>query len=169
MISNPPSFSIEVFDEFLVDWIVLNDQPFTEVESESFRKILTLLKPNLKIFGADNVRRRILGLFQSKQFEMKETFKDLDCKVSFTTDCWISPNLIAFMGVTAHYIDNDWNLQAHYRFQAFDWNSFWVCIAVHHVLNLGFQAGFCQFASCNQESTIFSIFCEILRASDWYK
>jgi hypothetical protein len=44
MITNQPSFSIEVFEEFLVDWIVLNDQPFTEVESESFRKLLTLLK-----------------------------------------------------------------------------------------------------------------------------
>ena len=56
MISNPPSFSIEVFEEFLVDWIVLNDQPFTEVESESFRK---LLKPNLKILSANTVKRTI--------------------------------------------------------------------------------------------------------------
>ena len=69
-----PSFSIEVFENYLVDWIVLNDQPFTEVESESFRKLLTFLKPNLKILGADTVKRRILGLFQSKRLEMKETF-----------------------------------------------------------------------------------------------
>jgi hypothetical protein len=60
MISNPPSFSIEVFEEFLVDWIVLNDQPFTEVESESFRKLLKLLKPNLKILSANTVKRRLI-------------------------------------------------------------------------------------------------------------
>jgi hypothetical protein len=51
-------------------------------------------------------------MFNSKQFEMNQIFNDLDCKVSFTTDCWTSPNMIAFMGVTAHYIDNEWNLQA---------------------------------------------------------
>jgi hypothetical protein len=113
MISNPPSFSIEVFEEFLVDWIVLNDQPFTEVESESFRKLLKLLNPNLKILSANTVKRRILGMFQSKQLERKQIYEDLDCKVSFTTDCWTSPNMIAFIGVTAHYIDTDWNLQAH--------------------------------------------------------
>ena len=50
MVTNPhPAFSNEKFEEYLVDWIVLGDQPFTEVESESFRKLLTLLKPNLKI------------------------------------------------------------------------------------------------------------------------
>lgn len=112
MITDKPSFSIEVFEKKLVEWIVLNDQPFTEVESESFRTLLTLLKPNIKILSADTIKRRILGLFQSKQFEMEETFNALDCKVSFTTDCWTSPNMIAFMGVTAHYIDNDWNLQS---------------------------------------------------------
>ena len=42
---------------------------------------------------------------------MKLKFEALDSKVSFTTDCWTSPNNIAFMGVTAHFIDQDWQLQ----------------------------------------------------------
>jgi len=105
MITNQPSFSIEVFEEFLVDWIVLNDQPFTEVESESFRKLLKLLKPNLKTVSADTIRRRILAKFDGKSKERKQIYQDLDCKVSFTTDCWTSPNTIAFMGV------KDWNLK----------------------------------------------------------
>ena len=112
MITNQqPSFSIEVFEEFLVDWIVLNDQPFTEVESESFRKLPKLLKPNLKIVSADTIRRRIFAKFDGKSKERKKIYQDLDCKVSFTTDCWTSPNTIAFMGVTAHYICEDCNLK----------------------------------------------------------
>ena len=111
MIINQPSFSIGLFEEYLVDWIVLNDQPFTVVESESFIKLLKLLKHNLKIVSADTIRRRILAKFDEKSKERKQIYQDLDCKVSFTTDCWTSPNTIAFMGVTAHYIDEDWNLK----------------------------------------------------------
>ncbi len=42
---------------------------------------------------------------------MKNIYQNLGCKVSFTMDCWTSSNMIAFMGITAHYIDEDWNLK----------------------------------------------------------
>ena len=35
-LSRAPSFSQELFDEYLIDWVVLNNQPFSEVESEIF-------------------------------------------------------------------------------------------------------------------------------------
>ena len=111
IIQKQPVFNPEIFEELLVDWIVLDDQPFTAVESESFRKLLKLLKPNLKIVSADTIRRRINDKFQKKINDMKKLYESLDCKVSFTTDCWTSPNMIAFMGITAHYIDKDWNLK----------------------------------------------------------
>jgi hypothetical protein len=72
--TNQSSFTIEVFEQVLVDWIVLNDQPITEVESKSFSTLLTLLKPNLKILSANTVKRRILEMFKSKQIEMKQMF-----------------------------------------------------------------------------------------------
>jgi hypothetical protein len=43
---------------------------------------------------------------------LKNLFVNIDSKVSFTTDCWTSSNNIAFMGVTGHWIDKDWNLHA---------------------------------------------------------
>jgi hypothetical protein len=32
----------------------------------------------------------------------------VDSKISLTLDCWTSPNGLAFLGVTAHYIDASW-------------------------------------------------------------
>lgn len=32
-------------------------------------------------------------------------------RFSFTTDCWTSPNQIAFMGITVHWISADWQLK----------------------------------------------------------
>jgi hypothetical protein len=33
-------------------------------------------------------------------------FSNLESKVSFTTDCWTSPNNFGFMGITAHWVDS---------------------------------------------------------------
>ena len=33
-------------------------------------------------------------------------------KISFSLDCWTSLRNHAFLGITAHYIDNDWRLQS---------------------------------------------------------
>jgi hypothetical protein len=104
-------FTQELFEERLIKWIIKNDQPFTEVESTGFKQLLTLFKPNLSIISADTVKRRIMSNFEVKQSEMRVLFENLDSKVSFTTDCWTSSNNLAFMGVTAHYIDKDWRLQ----------------------------------------------------------
>jgi hypothetical protein len=32
-------------------------------------------------------------------------------KISFVLDGWTSPNVIEFLGITAHYIDANWNLK----------------------------------------------------------
>ena len=104
-------FSQELFEECLIKWIVKNDQPFTEVESTGLKELLTLLKPNLSIISADTVKRRIMDNFDVKKSEIKLRFENLDSKVSFTADCWTSPNDIAFMCVTDHYIDNNWDIQ----------------------------------------------------------
>jgi len=53
-----------------------------------------------------------MARFEFKKNEIKQFFENLDSQVPFTTDCWTSPNNLAFMGVTAHYIDKDWNIQA---------------------------------------------------------
>jgi len=104
-------FSKQLFEEYLIDWILLNNQPFSEVDSEPLKRLLGLLKP-VDIMSSTTLKRRIIDRFNSKLCEMRGIFEKLDSKVSFTTDCWTSPNNISFMGITAHYIDNDWTLQS---------------------------------------------------------
>jgi len=41
-----------------------------------------------------------------------------DTLLHIATDCWTSPNKLAFMGTTLHYIDKEWQLHQHtIRFQ----------------------------------------------------
>ena len=53
-----------------------------------------------------------MGEFEVKQQKLKEKILNLDSQISFTTDCWTSSNNIAFMGLTGHWIDEDWKLHA---------------------------------------------------------
>lgn len=99
-------FSKALFEERLVKWIVKDDQSFQVV------KVMSLVRPGLSIPSRTTVKRRIFDEFQDKRVEMIDFFDKLDSKVSFTTDCWTSPNSIAFMGITAHFIDTDWNVCA---------------------------------------------------------
>jgi hypothetical protein len=39
------------------------------------------------------------------------TFKKIPGKISITIDTWTSPNYIAFLGITAHWINKNWKLE----------------------------------------------------------
>ncbi len=96
-------------DEALLNWVVKRDQSFLEVESEEFRK---LFQEGVKLPSADTLKRQIMDTFKTKRTEIITIMKNNSSKVSFTTDCWTSPNNIAFMGVTVHYIDEHWIMQS---------------------------------------------------------
>ena len=36
---------------------------------------------------------------------------NLSGKISFTTDCWTSPSMKSFMSITAHFINEKWELK----------------------------------------------------------
>jgi hypothetical protein len=89
-------FNNELFEDRLINWIVKDDQSFQVVENESFKEMMSLVKPGLNIPSRNTVKRRVMEQFQNKRDQMIEFFDHLDAKVSFTTDCWTSPNGITF-------------------------------------------------------------------------
>jgi hypothetical protein len=50
------------------------------------------------------IHKRYISAFHKK----KEELVRVTSKVSYTTDIWTSPAKVAFMALTAHWIDNDW-------------------------------------------------------------
>jgi len=50
-----------------------------------------------------------MSLYTSMKSSKRAEFADIDSMISFTTDCWTSPNNISFMGITAHWIDSEFN------------------------------------------------------------
>ena len=49
-------FTSQGFRKKLIDWIVIDDQPFTVIEGEKFIDMLTYLKFDLNLPSADTIR-----------------------------------------------------------------------------------------------------------------
>lgn len=109
---NQPKFSLETFHNQLTRWIVCNDEPFQAVENQEFIKVLTLCNPNAVPPNRDTIRRRIVQSFEKERETFIIRLKNIRGRISFSIDCWTSPNKKAFMGVTVHWIDNNWKMRS---------------------------------------------------------
>ncbi|GBC28488.2 ribonuclease H-like protein [Rhizophagus irregularis DAOM 181602=DAOM 197198] len=83
------AFSNAGFRENLAIWVASDDQPFTVTEGDKFQRLIKLCNAKVEIPSADT---------------------NVPGKLSFTLDCWTSTNTVAFLGITCHYIDINWNL-----------------------------------------------------------
>jgi len=113
-LNKPPTFSQDLLDENIALWLVEDSVAFYKVESKRFREMLGSFKQftNFQIKSADYYRSKVTVLFQVYQQKMKDYFTSFTGKVSFTSDCWTSPNRYSFMSVTAHFVGEDFVLRS---------------------------------------------------------
>jgi hypothetical protein len=93
----------------LVRWVVLNDLPFSAVESADFR---SLVRPDIVVPSADTIKRDIMDRYHSEASRIGDQLRNAGSKISITLDCWTTPNTRDFLGITGHYIDGDWAPQS---------------------------------------------------------
>lgn len=91
----------------LIKWIIINQHSFTVVKESAFANLIYTLQPDARLISADTVKKRIMDLYENNVNKVKESFKNIREKISFTIDIWTSPSSKLFLSLTAHYIDND--------------------------------------------------------------
>ncbi|CAB4413278.1 unnamed protein product [Rhizophagus irregularis] len=101
-------YSKETFKKFIIRWIVKNDLPFTCVESEDFRNMISLLRKDAFIPSADTIKNYIMTSFNDNQKKLLLFYS----KISFTIDAWTSSNNFSFLGITAHWVTENWKLKS---------------------------------------------------------
>ncbi|CAG8833087.1 37774_t:CDS:2, partial [Gigaspora margarita] len=74
-------------------------------------EILQYLNPMVELVKGDAIKNTIMSLYNSGKQELKVFLSNINSKISFTSDLWMSPNNKGFIAVTAHYIDDNWALQ----------------------------------------------------------
>ncbi|CAI5992286.1 unnamed protein product [Closterium sp. NIES-65] len=98
--------------------VVTCDLPFRIVEAEAFRELLILLNrncaqknfiPSRWTVSRDTVVYAATAL-QPSVTEMLAKEGEVGCRVSFTIDMWTAPNNTAWLVVTGHWIDENFQL-----------------------------------------------------------
>jgi hypothetical protein len=92
----------------LIEWIIVDLQPFNVVEQAEFQQFIHSLDSRYVIPCRQTVKEEINTLFTRKKLNIKLEINNLTTKVALTTDIWSSNyNNTAYLGVTMHYINND--------------------------------------------------------------
>ncbi|KAL5705581.1 cellulase [Ranunculus cassubicifolius] len=100
------AWSHEACVKSIVEFIVIDEQPFCVVEKLGFRRMFEICVPALHV----PFRRSIVREFW-KYYDQEKTalMRDLrKYRVSFTTDTWTSVQNINYMVLTAHFVDDEW-------------------------------------------------------------
>ncbi|MBW0488743.1 hypothetical protein O181_028458 [Austropuccinia psidii MF-1] len=96
----------------LVYFICEADLPLSITKSTAFRALLELCNP--AVTNILVLRASLTAHLTNFYFYHKESIRDYllsnEINVSFTKDAWTSPNITAYLAVTAHYIDTELKL-----------------------------------------------------------
>jgi len=60
---------------------------------------------------ANTIKRYTVNSYETVRTNMQNILENLSSKISFTTDIGTSPNTKSFLSLTAHFINENWELQ----------------------------------------------------------
>jgi hypothetical protein len=91
--------------------VVVSDQPFTVTEDDHFRIMIKRLNCEAIIPSDVTIRNDIHQSFAIEQTSIQEELQNVLGRISFTLDAWTSKNQLPFLGITAHWISENWELK----------------------------------------------------------
>jgi hypothetical protein len=89
--------------------IIIDEMAFRVVEGEGFIKYSNTLQPKFEVPSRTTVARDAMQIFLEEKEKMKKILKKQ--RISLTTDTWTSNQNLNYMVLTAHWIDQQWQLQ----------------------------------------------------------
>ncbi|XP_044714629.1 Ribonuclease H-like protein [Hirsutella rhossiliensis] len=104
----------------LLDWLTYHNLPFNVVNSERFRRLLLYNNPALQegqIPTGKTLVNLLLDEYNRALGPLCELLQRARSMIHFTFDGWTSRQNTSFLGINAHFIDQDWN----------QWESSWLC------------------------------------------
>ena len=109
----PTKFTKEAFYRCLVEDIVASRAPYTAVERPTLQRLLYLVQTansltEVKLPSDSTIKRNITEYFYELKQQVKDQLSALPCVVH-TANGWTTSNMKhSFLGITAHWVDQDW-------------------------------------------------------------
>ncbi|GJV51104.1 zinc finger BED domain-containing protein RICESLEEPER 2-like protein [Tanacetum coccineum] len=94
----------------LAHMIVVDELPFSFVENSGFRHYQRINQPLFDVPCRGTITKECLTMYLEEKSKLRETLQKNIGRVCLTTDGWTSNKKKSYMALTAHFIDNEWNL-----------------------------------------------------------
>lgn len=92
-------------------FIAADMRPYSVVENSGFRHLISVLEPRYEIPSRTHLTATVIpSMYNNVKEKVIEGLSSAHL-VALTTDCWTSRATQSFMTVTAHYINDDWEIQ----------------------------------------------------------
>jgi len=101
-------YSYEECRKALEKMIILDELPFNFVENQGFKSFCQVMQPRFDVPSRLTIWRDCLKIYVVEKEKLKNALKDQ--RVCLTTNTWTSIQNINYMCLTAHWIDEGWNL-----------------------------------------------------------
>ncbi|KAK7912577.1 hypothetical protein WMY93_012788 [Mugilogobius chulae] len=104
-----PQLAAELTNSVL-EMLVLDMRPINMVEGEGFKKMIEKFYPSYKLPSRTHFTKLMEKKYSESMDKVKETLKNISGKLTLTTDAWTSIATEAYLGVTCHFINEQWEL-----------------------------------------------------------
>ncbi|GET50975.1 zinc finger BED domain-containing protein RICESLEEPER 2-like [Rhizophagus irregularis DAOM 181602=DAOM 197198] len=96
----------------LVDFVATDLQPFTIVENPEFKLLINKLNPHYILPCRQTLKEKFIENYKMRKNVLINEVSQINSKISLTTDIWTSEiSKDCYLGVTMHYINNNWELK----------------------------------------------------------
>jgi hypothetical protein len=96
----------------LIQWLIVNLQPFNVVEQVEFQQFIHSLDPRYVLPCRQIIKESVKSLFSQRKVNIKSEVNSFASKIALTSDIWSSNyNNTAFLGITMHCINNNWEVK----------------------------------------------------------
>ncbi|KAK9733116.1 hypothetical protein RND81_04G044500 [Saponaria officinalis] len=93
--------------EVVVYMIIIDGLSFRFVEKPGFKRLMSVTCPSFRIPSCITIARDVYKLYLSEKTKLKGFVLKSSC---ITTNTWTSIQKVSYMCLTAHFVDNYWNL-----------------------------------------------------------
>uniref|UniRef100_A0A3Q3FQ82 Zinc finger BED domain-containing protein 1-like n=1 Tax=Kryptolebias marmoratus TaxID=37003 RepID=A0A3Q3FQ82_KRYMA len=100
------------FTNSILNMIITDMRPLSVVEDEGFQKMISTFNPNY----TPPSRTYFVKMMEKKYEEIKDKLKNIlkeTDSIALTADIWTSVATEAYLGVTCHFLGEDWKMKSH--------------------------------------------------------
>jgi hypothetical protein len=115
-LKNTPGRDNSVFDPVVfigpvAKYFLHGEVAFRKADDPTWKEMINYCQPSFHAVGRQTVRANCMMLYEEEKLQLQDKITKLKSHVSLTADLWSSNQNLGYLGVTTHYIDEEFELQ----------------------------------------------------------